>query len=728
MKKRVISLILILSLLLSCVIIPVHAADEGIERRYYSLSVKHIPAASHAREVEAVFMIRKDSPNGKERLYIKAEDFGVIAAATGGDYEYSQCFTECAFISHNSGHVVRFMLDSADVAVLYVGQSMIYEAPYPTLYENEVVWIPFEFAVKLFYMQAVPAGDTIVINSAEYNPVSAANVAHKKVRSLGFDWIDEVGESAFEDYVGRTSAGIVLCCNDLLSCEVGAWGAMLMCLVGNDYAYDAEFAEEIAKAFIAPSKQELQTVDTNFLSLFVDSVDTYGDFYDERTSADIVKVFDNIVKNTPELSKNQSVDEVRKLLTSKNSSKFATEVVEGLDEAYKDFGKNSANIMGYFLDFVKLMEYYLMFLNKSERAVAALELYAQDSHYGESRVFMEYASTTGSDFMDATQRFILDNLDSYVGGATNLMGTFGAKLSLVGLVWDLASGIGPLKSIISTAENRRISDYAVKYQAESLGMYYDHRNAYTANPGISEKKLENMLNSLYAYLKFSYIARNAAAGAFRDNSKLLMGNEALDQCAQILSEKNQEVAKLLTLMEQDVFTSADAKKYNWDDAVYIKKLDEYGTAVDCPTQRTTPVAEIAAFPGADPIEYITEAEAVAIAEKVTSRLTGGIMDGAIGDYFKEVLGVDEIYSHKCLGRYDFGKKSAYIVALQNAGRTEALYFVSVVGTEVWLGVESSAGEYFVYTDLDLLHADLADLLSAGGSLVAQLIEILQEAS
>ena len=56
-----------------------------------------------------------------------------------------------------------------------------------------------------------------------------------------------------------------------------------------------------------------------------------------------------------------------------------------------------------------------------------------------------------------------------------------------------------------------------------------------------------------------------------------------------------------------------------------------------------------------------------------------------------------------------------------------LLFVSMIGNEVWLGTasDSSPGGYYVYKELDLLHADRGDYLAAIGDLTFALVDAYQ---
>ena len=209
MKKRIISVFLVVCMLFETTATVVFAADKPEKRDYYNLKVIHTDYKGNSSTKSVDFMVL--TPDGdKARVYIKAEDFSKV---TGGDYsyEYNQPYTECAYVSASTKHVVRYMLNSSNVSVVYVGDSIAYTSPYDTLYENGITWLPFEFSVQLFHLQAVPMKETIQIISSRYNPISIANLAHQQVRQLGFDWIDEVGET-FGGYMRQMTFATTACC------------------------------------------------------------------------------------------------------------------------------------------------------------------------------------------------------------------------------------------------------------------------------------------------------------------------------------------------------------------------------------------------------------------------------------------------------------------------------------------------------------------------------------
>lgn len=726
MKKRIISVFLVVCMLFETTATVVFAADKPEKRDYYNLKVIHTDYKGKSSTKSVDFMVL--TPDGdKARVYIKAEDFSKV---TGGDYsyEYNQTYTECAYVSASTKHVVRYMLNSSNVSVVYVGDSIAYTSPYDTLYENGITWLPFEFSVQLFHLQAVPMKETIQIISSRYNPISIANLAHQQVRQLGFDWIDEVGET-FGGYMTQmTFATTASCINKLLSFEPSAWGAMLLSSFGNSYYVDAEHAEIVSKAFISPSQQEIDIADSQYLKILSKTPGAYDDIMDlevyknsmSRSINNADEFVKKQVKKIPGLAKSKAVIDLQKALKENKNGfkKVANEVLAGMGKAIDDYGESSAKMIGFFLTFVELMENYMTFINKNERAVSALKLYSNDSKYDEKKVFARYA-VTNNDFLAAAREsardVTKDFVDDLIMGSTGLLG---AALSASGYAWDFASGIGPLKTGLDATDNRVLSEYAIMYQDDALGAYYSYRGKCIAAGGANEKSLDNMLSAMYSYMKFSYIARNAAAATFTGKAQLTWGDQKINsqKSAKALKENNQKLAEYLIYMERDVFTPSDAAAFTWNDAPYSKVITANGKVVKNPKQRTKPIFEFPEFPGFEDDSYITKEEAIELVKEVMNKFSGGFLKSKLfGDY------LEDIYTYEVVDEYVDDDIKAYVVQLSTNGNPDALFFVSVIGTEVWLGTPQSDGGYYVYTNLDLLHADTGDLIGALGDLGGQLL-------
>ena len=736
MKKRIISAFLALCMLFVSTATVVLAADAAETRDYYNLSVIHTDYQGYSSNQSVDFMVLTSGESAK--VYIKAEDFSKV---TGGDYsyEYNQTYTECAYVSASTKHVVRYMLNSSSVSVVYVGDSVAYTAPYPTLYENGVTWLPFEFSVQLFHLQAIPQKNTIQIISSRYNPISVANLAHQQVRQLGFDWIDEVGESIGGYLTQMASATTASCVNKLLSFEPSAWGSMLASAFGYTAFIDAEYAESIAKTFISPSQQEIEIADSQFLKVLTSVPDAYDDIMDlEIYRSSVSKTLNNadefvktFVNKIPALGKSKAVVNLQKALAENKNGfkKVANGILAEMGKALDNYGESSIKLIEFFLTFAEMMENYLVFLNKNARATSALALYSTDSKYRDDDSYdeidaFERYSSENNDFLKAVNELAIDATPKVIDNAIKGgMGLFGVMISTAGLAWDLASGIGPLKTGINAADSRVLSEYAIRYQDDALGVYYNYRNNCITAGGANEESLDDMLSSMYAYMKFSYIARNAATASFTSKADITWGDRKVSaqNCAEALSRNNQKLAEYLIYMEGTVFTPSVAAAFTWNDAPYAEIITAKGSDVDAPTQNTEPIFEFPAFPGFEDDSYISEEEAIELVKEVMGKFTGGAMASEfLGAYLD--IDMESLYTYEVIDNYVDGDIKAYVVLESTNGKADALFFVSVIGTEVWLGTPKSEGGYYVYTNLDLLHADTSDLVGAIGDLGGQLMD------
>jgi len=745
MSKRMISLILAVCILFACAAPVLAESDEYPKREYYNIKITHTTYYETDNDYSVDFMVLTDSETSKQKVYIKAEDFSEVTIDAGYQYEYNQTYTECAFVSFQTSHVVRFMLNSSNVSVFYACDDISYTAPYDTLYEDGVTWLPFEFAVKLLYMQAVPVDNYIHLTSTKYNPLAVTSVIHENIRDYGYDELAELGRSELSYNVGRVGATLATACNKLLSFEPTAWASTLSCIVGNSTMYDATFAEDIGSAFVLPSEQEIEKTDTFLLKKFAGSTKAYDKLMldniitgtPEKKANMSIDKFNELLKKHPKLSKLKAVENIKDLVNDPNSKKAVNNIFVKLGHFYDHGGEKATKIAGGMVEAIKLLDYYKVYKNKSDRSVSALKQYVSDTKYEEKFAFEYCYASAENPFIGYITENITDKAESaFNDGMLKFMGPLGAQAKTMGVAWNFVSGIGPLKSGISATEKATVSDYAVRYQDECLGIYYDYYSKCIAENGANEESLEKMLNALYAYMKFAYIARNSAAASHKECAEALLietkniNKENATKAAEYLNKRNEPIAEFLTYMEQEIFTPTDAAAYakNWDDDVFAEALRINGKAIERPTQDTVPVFEFPEFPGAKGVDYINEEEAIKLAKKTTDRLTGGMLNSDLVKMMTESMGAEEIYTYQHVGNYVNGKDMAYVVQMSTNGNPDALYFVSVVGNEVWMGnpAPDEPGGYYVYTDLDLLHANMGDLIGAIGGLTGELMKELKE--
>ncbi|MBE6704906.1 MAG: hypothetical protein E7583_06545 [Ruminococcaceae bacterium] len=745
--KRILSFILTLCLISVCFTYTGYADNEYPKRKYYNINVIHTPYHGVCLDHTADFMVLTDSQDAKPKVYIKAEDFSSITSDSGYHYEYNQTYTECAFVSKITGHVIRFSLNSSLVSVFYACDNISYTAPYDTIYEDGVTWIPFEFATKLLYMEAFPVDDYINITSVKYSPFAAISLIHSNLRDYAFDPVNELCKSEFSNAMGSAGASMVTVCNRLLTFEPSAWGSTFSGIFGKTTEYDYTFADKVAQNFILPSEQEVEASDTFLLEKFKNSGDTYDMLMTNsivngkpgKTINDVLAWVNNITEENPRLAKTKGIQNVLNLLNNKSSKKVVSDVVIKLGNFYDRGGDKLTKGIGIALvEVVKMIDFYKLYKDKNDRAVAALKQYSQNSKYEEKTVFSKYYETEKTAFLNHVEERIVANLTEVLNdGALTAMGSIGLSARVLGFAWSFMSKIDYLEKGINGAELQKTSEYAIKYQDESLGFYFDYCNKLSAENGNSEQTLDEVRNALYAYLKFSYVARNSSAGSHLISAELLPfetknhKRENGEKAAEILNQYNMPIAELLTYIEQDIFTPNDANEFanTWDDTVFVDILNLYGTPIKKPSQTAEPIFEFPEFPGENGLDYIAEEEAIEIAKRTVSKMTGGLLEtDIISSMIYEVSGENDIITYHCTEGYIVDDvPEAYIVEVKSDKVTQMLLFVSVIGNEVWLGTasDSSPGGYYVYKELDLLHADRGDYLAAIGDLTFALVDAYQ---
>jgi len=100
---------------------------------------------------------------------------------------------------------------------------------------------------------------------------------------------------------------------------------------------------------------------------------------------------------------------------------------------------------------------------------------------------------------------------------------------------------------------------------------------------------------------------------------------------------------------------------------------------------------------------------------------GGLFDAALGGSLEELLSfrvVDTYKVHKEDGTFS----DCYVISMATGGTVEEmLFFVTLDGKDVWLGVPYDNGYYVLY-QVDMLHFNPMDLLGVIAELESILIQ------
>ena len=742
MKNRIIAFVLTLCLLCGLVV-PVAAAAEE-KSVYYHVPVRFNDIIGQTLQEDMDFMVRKNIKSGKEKVYIKAEDFANLTSAQC--YTFGQTPTECAYVDSENGHVIRYQFGSTNISVYYLGGELSYNGPCEALYEDGVAWIPFDYTMQLFGCSYSFLVGYIKIHCDGTNALAAATSVHNKIQSLSFDWVTEAGMSELGAFATMASATVAVGVSKLLSLKPSNWGQVLSCVTGDTYLFDREYAEQIAEMFIAPSVQEMDMLMAeNEATEFSDSwnevvkgistngVDIASEVIEKehltanftvKSFQSVDNFFEAVNKSTqsiqtkwPNIKLDQKIYGLSSKIKGKVTKAAADGMVQKLDDTLKKNGNKvqwTAKGVFFALD---MMEYYAKFLNKSERASDALRQYAATSQHKETDVFERYTSEETSDFRKAVETAVCNNFAGFLDDGIPLP----IQVKIWSFAWDLITEFAPFISDgLDASESHLLSQYAIRYQNESLDNYYDLRSQCLASNGGSEEDLDKLINGVYAYLKFSYIARNAAAASFNSIGEIpLTDKEQMENNVNQLNKNNEQVAKYLKALEQDPFMPSDSKAYNkewssgWDNKI-ASALCMFGTEATGPiTQQTLPSQEITVFPGEDAIKIITEEEAGKLVKKAMGRAYAGVFDAMM----------DSVYTVDVVDQFAVGDKMTYVLQMTVQGQTQTDYcfFVPVDGTSVWFGMPYE-GSYYCYTGIDLLNDSMLSIIGTLEDLYMQALE------
>lgn len=724
MKQRVIAMLLTICILLSVPTSVLAEETETLPPSYYRLTTEISDIAGDFT-MELDFMI----PGDKEGVYVNAEQFSQATGSLG--YAFDQTYQQCAFVNKTTNHVVMFQFGSTDTAVYYMGSCLEYEAPMPALFIDGVTWIPFDFAIKLFHCSYRFGGKTLSISTSEMTPLTAVSYIYSAREDFSFDWVDEVGYSELDVIVMSGSARVVNFVNGLLSFESSSWATLLTCLVGSTYPYDKEFAEDIALLFISPSQSEmkgaaLETAGSvsGGLGKMVDTTGTITEMVGASLKkGDVVGAYGNLTGSFPQFLKDgklaKQIASIKKndgLLSKGNGllSDFANKL-----KVHPDADLNYIEVFSYL---VGICEYYVKFENKSDYAVAALNEYAQYSRRDEASVFSSYVQSLDTPWVGAMEQYLKDNMDSIVTASIPFDKLLGGPATLTLIGWDIVSNVFPFfKDGLDSTKNFELSEYAIVYQDESAELIGEMRAECLTKKGIKEENLDNLVNSAYAYLKFSMIARNAGSASMQTGK---LDEDIKTVKLQEMEQKNEKIGRYLNILEvEDTndltlygFLPSENKSYlsKWDDSDLIRFLTTVAESIEGSSQSTQPKAEINLFPN-DEETVITEEEAIQMVKDSVGKSFAGLFDSLFAD----------VYTFRVTDSYYVEEEEilTYVVQMQVEDQDDGYrFFVPVNGEHVWMGMINSDGSYIYYTQIDLKDWTFSSIMSSLGDLYEEVQE------
>ncbi len=730
MSKKIIATVLAICILLS-VSLPVFAEEAEATPNYYRLSAE-IHDNNCVFDSPMDFMILGNE-NG---VYVNAENFNDVLNANG--YSFGLSYQNCAFVNSETKRAVMFEFGSDIVDVqYYCFDGIKYTAPMPALLKNGVAWIPFSFAVEIFDCHSYIDNNKLIVTSPDKTALDVASKVYYNKDDYSFNWVNEIGYTEKDTYAMSSSAKTVNLLNSVVTGGIKEFGMLIKYVLFSDTSeYDAQFEQEIAQLFIKPCQSETQAaIDEacqskkdfyDFVKGGISNTNTITELIDNGIkSGDLLNVMEKLVEAYPMLAKDKKFSNFMTALKDKKG--WAKDIN---DQLYKATDMYSAGKWGVKINALDLIEYavdisgyFYIFANKNDYAVSALEQYAKNTDGNESKVFLSYTKTANGEngVLDVLNQYLKDNAGKIVSNSVSVDAVLGAPAVIVRVGWDVLSNTFPfIKGTLDSMKSHELADYAMMYQNSSSEMMLEKRAACVKGFGsFNENKLDSLMKSTYAYLKFSMIARNAGQASVKAGH---MDAAIKEREIKRMEDKNAQVAKCLNILEvKDIkdagYLPSENKKFlsNWNDSELLEFLRTKAEKIDASYQETIPTSELCL----SPYSYktlITKEEAVELVKKTLGKYLTKMFDYMLDQYYI-FEAEDELYSSGEDGMQAYIVNMAVQVSDEEPQYDNGTrFFVSVYGDHIWMGEVNSDGSYTCYTQVDIIDLSWASLAKTLGDL------------
>ncbi len=725
--KRIISALLFASVLLSLLIVPVSAEEEP---KYYQ--VKVFPDTETAYFENIDFMVMG------EQCYVNAEQFAFYLG-----YTYNQSRDNCCFYRDQMNMAYLFSFDSGKVDVYLDGTMVNYTAPFAAEYLDGVTWVPFNYTAALLGASCFLSGEGPVIIPAPMSVLEVICTVKESLGDYGFNWIDEVGYDNFRVLLNSGVCTIVGFIDGLF--DGSFWSEIGFDL--NAGIYNDNVVRQIADLFVTPSAEELEayakltaaeeslSADVSKLSTAKDVVSAYKSAGDATKAASILSyvatdVLDDKLGQladrcdelmglatkdaslVPEFNRvSKKMDTIFDLQTATGkagdglkaiNSKMDIIEVDGV--SFVDVAAFTVNVYGY-MDKMSA---------RDSGSIDALKKYANNSDLGLSYPLAEYASKlkVNSEWYDAIAEYLEREGGTIVMDKLPLANIIGGPGAVLVLGWNVAKSFVPyLKDSLTSMEHFKFAEYAIDYQNDCGQMVSDLvAECFSAN-GIKESSLKDLSDSMYAYFKFSSVARSCAEVSLLSVD---IDQSLKDKIINIMHMRNTEIAEYMVVLAQADdnneslvygFLPSDSRNYRMSsspEAGTCEYIISVGKQIEASSQTTAPDDTI------DLRGAITEEEAIDVLVDTIGGAFAFLLDGGT---------VESLLDFSVIGTYrvimpNFGYCDTYVIkGMEEAVSDTGYFFVSLDGKHVWMGTPVGDGQYEVVHQVDLKNFSLMDLVN-----------------
>ena len=243
------------------------------------------PVFIYAEEPEKYLSVPveySDNVGNNEQLEIMVKDGCVYANAEmlAERLGYSFGKEEESIVIYNTENeeipigFTQFSLNDTKVShMIYAQMSDSYEAPFPSMENEEGYWIPLEYSL-LILNSGLMIGDTALsIDMPHKDMVDCLYDIQKNGSTYRFDWNKDFGYTNLDVNVIGGSSHLINIFNGLLDLDGDSWAAMFQSFIMDSSAYDEKYGQNLASLLCAESQGELDAS--------IDEIELLMDLFDE---------------------------------------------------------------------------------------------------------------------------------------------------------------------------------------------------------------------------------------------------------------------------------------------------------------------------------------------------------------------------------------------------------------------------------------------------------------
>ena len=726
MFKRIVSVCLVFLMALTPLTV---SAEETQTGTYYKMDISKAPGEKPSSTMD--FMVLGNN------TYVNAEQFSQYLG-----YKYMQSYNECVMAKPEYNIIYTFEFDSKYVYIYIGGYSLEYFANFEATFVDGVAWIPFNFACALCNASTFVTNEGVAIIKPEASIFDVLSMTISGATRFGFNWSKEIGYSKARVIANTCTTAVVGFLDGMF--DGSTWSSLGFNI--HTGIYNDNIVRQVGDLFAMPSDLEVEAQHEINQGSYKFS-DGMGSLAKISQISELGKAYSDgangIAVLSEEISDIAAGESVKLYDQSKELFKVAVKdssfipeynsVLNKADDMYhlsnvasdasKQMKKVKEVINAYeFADdvtaldalcwTVKVMSYMDSMSGRDETAIETLRKYSRNSEFDMSYPLYNYASDMNidTDWFDASLEYMERELSTVIMDKIPIelvVGGLGAGL-IIG--YNVLKNVPYIKTSLNSMDNFEYAQCALDFQNDSYYMFESAVSECFKDDELNEKNLKDVCDYLYAYLKFSYVARTCADASldsvnFSKSDKTKLRNE--------MTSKNETISEYIAVLSQsEEDTSAACYGFLPSECRDFKKaakkaepatsafITTAGEKIGASSQVTVPDDSV------DLTNAIPEEEVIALVKRTLCRGFNFIFEV---EFFAQMFEFDISDTYKVIG-YDGKATDTYVVDVYTDGSLSGTLFVTIDGKEVWMGEMQSDGEYLVY-QIDMLHFSVPKLIS-----------------